>query len=106
MTEWFRRKTAKIKTFDRKDIEKGKWQKCTNCGEVLYSGILEKIFYTCSNCNYHLRMPSLLYKKLLFDEDSSVDEIATKLESKDILNFSAQKKYKEQIEEAKEKTKS
>ena len=41
MTEWFRRKTAKIKTFDRKDIEKGKWQKCTNCGEMLYSGILE-----------------------------------------------------------------
>ena len=106
MTEWFRRKTAKIKTFDRKDIEKGKWQKCINCGEVLYSGILEKTFYTCSNCNYHLRMPSLLYKKLLFDEDSSVDEIATRLESKDILNFSAQKKYKEQIQEAKEKTKS
>ena len=40
MTEWFRRKTAKITTFDKKDIEEGKWQKCSNCGEVLYSGIL------------------------------------------------------------------
>ena len=49
MTEWFRRKTAKKKTFDRKGIEKGKWQKCTNCGEVLYSGILEKTFYNTTN---------------------------------------------------------
>jgi len=103
MTEWFRRKTAKIKTFDRKDIEEGKWQKCSNCGEMLYSGILEQNLYTCSNCNYHLRMPSILYKKILFD-DGSVNEIATDLESVDILNFHAQKEYKKQIQEAKKKT--
>ena len=45
-------------------------------------------------------MPSLLYKKILFDDDSTVDEIATGLESKDILDFNAQKKYKEQIKNA------
>ena len=53
----------------RKEIEEGQWQKCSNCGEVLYSGILEQKFYTCSNCNYHLRMPSHLYKKLLLKGD-------------------------------------
>ena len=103
MTEWFRRKTAKIKTFDRKNIEEGKWQKCSNCGEMLYSSILEQHFYTCSNCNYHLRMPSSLYKDLLFD-DGTVKEIATDLESVDILEFIAQKNYKNQIKQAKEKT--
>ena len=103
MTEWFRRKTAKIKTFDRKDIEKGKWQKCSNCGEMLYSGILEKNLYTCSNCNYHLRMPSSMYKRILFDKDT-VTEIAEELESVDILDFHAQKEYKKQIQEAKNKT--
>ena len=103
MTEWFRRKTAKIKTFDRKDIEAGKWQKCSNCGEMLFSAILEKDFYTCSNCNYHLRMPSNLYTKLLFDEGSFV-EISKDLKSVDILKFKAQKKYKDQIDQAAEKT--
>jgi len=101
MTEWFRRKTAKIKTFDKKDIEEGKWQKCSNCGEMLYSGILEQHFYTCSNCNYHLRMPSSLYKKMLLDD---ANEIAMDLESVDILKFSAQKEYKNQIKQAQEKT--
>ena len=103
MTEWFRRKTAKIKTFDRKDIQEGTWQKCLDCGEVLYVGILEQKFYTCSNCSYHLRMPSYLYEKLLLDKGSS-KEIASDLESVDILNFNAQKKYVEQIQQAKEKT--
>ena len=42
MTEWFRRKSAKIKTLDKKDIAKGNWQKCTSCGEVLYTGILKQ----------------------------------------------------------------
>ena len=104
MTEWFRRKTAKIKTFDKKDIQEGKWQKCTNCGEVLYTGILEQKFYVCSNCHYHLRMPAYLYRKLLLDEDSC-EQIGHNLESVDILNFNAQKKYVDQINKAKEKTK-
>ena len=89
MTEWFRRKTAKITTFNKKDIEEGKWQKCSNCGEVLFTGTLIKKYYICSNCNYHLRMPSYLYKNLLLDNVEQ--EIGADLVSKDILKFSGQK---------------
>ena len=101
-----RRKSYSKKMMGRSHyaLKQKPFAECTNCGEMLYSGILEDCFYTCSNCNYHLRMPSLLYKKILFDGDSTVDEIATGLESKDILDFNAQKKYKEQIKEAKKKT--
>ena len=102
MTEWFRRKTAKITTFNKRDIEEGKWQKCANCGEVLFTGTLIKKYYICSNCNYHLRMPSYLYKDLLLDE--VIEEIGADLISKDILGFSAQKKYSDQINSAKEIT--
>ena len=102
MTEWFRRKTAKITTFDKKDIAEGRWQKCSNCGEVLYSGILKQKYYICSNCDYHLRMPSSLYTNMILDE--GYDEIAKDLKSKDILNFTANKKYKNQIEDAQLKT--
>ena len=41
MTEWFRRKSDKIKTFDKKDTEHGQWQKCPSCSEVLYYKSLE-----------------------------------------------------------------
>ena len=103
MTEWFRRKTANIKTADKKDIEKGKWQKCSDCGELLYTGILKQKFYTCSNCGYHLRMPSFLYTQLLLD-DGSYQEIGENLKSKDILEFKAQQEYEKQIQKSKEKT--
>jgi len=103
MTEWFRRKSAKIKTFDRKDIEAGKWQKCINCGEMLYYGILEKNFYVCSNCSYHIRMPSKMYEKLIFDENS-YQEMADNYKSKDLLNFKGHKEYKTQLNQAIEKT--
>ena len=102
MTEWFRRKTAKITTFNKKDIEEGKWQKCSNCGEVLFTGTQIKKYYICSNCNYHLRMPSYLYKNLLLDNVEQ--EIGADLVSKDILKFSGQKKYSDQIEKARELT--
>ena len=36
MTEWFRRKSDKIKTFDKRDTKQGQWQKCPSCSEVLY----------------------------------------------------------------------
>ena len=102
MTEWFRRKTAKITTFNKKDIEEGKWQKCSNCGEVLFTGTLIKKYYICSNCNYHLRMPSYLYKNLLLDNVE--EEIGADLVSKDILKFRWSKKYSDQIEKARELT--
>ncbi len=102
MTEWFRRKTAKITTFNKKDIEKGKWQKCTSCGEVLFTGTLIKKYYICSNCNYHLRMPSYLYKELLLDD--IIEELGANLTSKDILDFEGQKKYSDQIDNAKKMT--
>ena len=102
MTEWFRRKTAKITTFNKKDIEKGKWQKCLNCGEVLFTGTLIKKYYICSNCNYHLRMPSYLYKELLLDD--IIEELGANLTSKDILDFEGQKKYSDQIDNAKKMT--
>ncbi|MAV64204.1 MAG: acetyl-CoA carboxylase carboxyl transferase subunit beta [Candidatus Marinimicrobia bacterium] len=103
MTEWYRRKIAKITTFNKKDIEEGKWQKCSNCGEVLYSGILMQKFYVCSHCNFHLRMPSYLYEKLLLDS-LECDQLAEGLKSKNILDFEASKNYTKQIKEAQQKT--
>ena len=44
MAEWFRRKTEKINTTQKKDIKEGVWIKCSNCGNVLSKKILKDKF--------------------------------------------------------------
>ena len=73
MTEWFRRKSDKIKTFDKKDTEHGQWQKCPSCSEVLYYKSLQDNNFICTICTYHFRISSKDYFKLLFDNDDNME---------------------------------
>ena len=41
MTEWFRRKSKNIKTFDKKDTREGEWKKCPECDEFIFKKVLE-----------------------------------------------------------------
>ena len=104
MAEWFRRKTDKIKTFDKRDTEQGQWQKCPSCGEVLYFKSLKNNNFICTICTYHFRISSKEYFKLLFDDENNI-EIAQELTSVDHLSFKGVKNYSEQIEFARKKTK-
>ena len=103
MTEWFRRKSDKIKTFDKKDTEHGQWQKCPSCSEVLYYKSLEENNFICTICTYHFRISSKDYFRLLFGEQE-VLEIGGDISSIDHLGFEGVKKYSDQIEAAKVKT--
>jgi len=100
---WFRRKDKKINSPERKEIPDGLWEKCPSCEEVLYRPEVDKNFSVCHHCNYHFRVDSELYLKLLLD-DNTYDELFNKIESKDFLEFSAKKKYSDQIIDAKNKT--
>ena len=100
---WFRRKDKKINSPEKKEIPDGLWEKCPSCEEVLYRPEVDKNFSVCHHCNYHLRVDSELYLKLLLD-DNTYDELFNKIESKDFLEFSAKKKYSDQIIDAKNKT--
>ena len=104
MTEWFRRKTDKIKTFDKRDTERGQWQKCPNCSEVLYYKTLANNNFICTVCAYHFRISSADYFKLLLDSGDILD-IGGDISSIDHLQFEGVKKYSDQIESAKSKTK-
>ena len=100
---WFRRKDKKINSPEKKEIPDGLWEKCPSCEEVLYRPEVDKNFSVCHHCNYHFRVDSELYLKLLLD-DNTHDELFNKIESKDFLEFSAKKKYSDQIIDAKNKT--
>ena len=103
MAEWFRRKSEKIKTLDKKEIAEGMWLKCPQCQEVVYRKMLEENHYICTNCTHHFRITSNDYIQLLLD-DGEYDEIAGNVQSVDPLNFQATKNYTDQIRTAQEKT--
>ena len=103
MAEWFRRKSEKIKTLDKKEIAEGMWLKCPQCQEVVYRKMLEENHYICTNCTHHFRITSNDYIQLLLD-DGKYEEIAGDVQSVDPLNFQATKNYIDQIKAAQEKT--
>ena len=103
MAEWFRRKSAKIKTIDKLEIAEGLWLKCPQCQEVIYRDMLEENHYICTDCTHHFRINCENYIKLLLD-DEKYEEIARNVCSVDPLNFEGKKKYIDQIQEAQEKT--
>ena len=103
MAEWFRRKSEKIKTLDKKEIAEGMWLKCPQCQEVVYRKMLEENHYICTNCTHHFRITSNDYIQLLLD-DGKYEEIAGNVQSVDPLNFQATKNYTDQIKAAQEKT--
>ena len=101
---WFSRKDKNISPdVVKKDIPGGLWIKCTSCSEIQYKPELEKNFYVCQNCQHHFRMDSEIYFDLLIDSKSKKD-LFTDIISVDPLNFTAEKKYSDQLKKATEKT--
>ena len=103
MTEWFRRKSEKIKTLDKREIAEGMWLKCPQCQEVVYRKMLEENYFVCTSCSHHFRINSDNYIHLLIDQNK-YEEIGEMVSSVDPLNFEATKKYTEQLKKAQEAT--
>ena len=100
---WFKREKQKIKPVVKKGVPDGLWVKCPTCSEFLYKPELEKSLSVCRHCSHHFRVEPSIYHSLLLDSGSS-KELYTNLESEDVLQFKAGKKYKDQLVAAKKKT--
>ena len=101
---WFSRKDKNISPdATKKDIPSGLWTKCPSCSEIQYKPELEKNFFVCRQCSHHFRMTPEIYFDLLIDGESS-KELFTNIKSLDILDFAAEKKYSDQLNNAIEKT--
>lgn len=101
---WFKRTKKGIQTLteDKKDVPKGLWYKSPT-GKVVDSDELEKNFYVSPEDGYHVRIGSMEYFEILFD-DNKFKEIDKNLTSKDTLDFVDKKKYTDRLKEAQEKT--
>ena len=102
---WFKRKEKGIQTptEDKKDIPKGLWYK-TPTGKIIDADQLEDNLWVSPEDDYHVRIGSNEYFKILFD-NNKFKELFGKIESKDSLGFVDTKKYSDRLKEAKEKTK-
>ena len=100
---WFKREKQKIKPVVKKGVPDGLWVKCPTCSEFLYKPELEKSLSVCRHCSHHFRVEPSIYHSLLLNGGSS-KELFTNLQSEDLLQFKARKKYKDQLVAAKKKT--
>jgi acetyl-CoA carboxylase carboxyl transferase subunit beta len=100
---WFKREKQKIKPIVKKGVPDGLWVKCPTCSEFLYKPELEKSLSVCRHCSHHFRVEPSIYHSLLLNSGSS-KELFTNLQSEDVLQFKAGKKYKDQLVAAIKKT--
>ncbi|MFC2088845.1 acetyl-CoA carboxylase, carboxyltransferase subunit beta, partial [Calditrichota bacterium] len=101
--DWFKRKKEGLKPIDRKEMPDGLWVKCDNCSEIIYKKELEKKLYVCTKCDYHFRITSKEYIKILLDSNS-FEEFGKNIKSTDPLNFKDSKKYSDKYKAAVKKT--
>lgn len=101
---WFKRKTKGITTTteEKKDTPKGLWYKSPT-GKIIDTEELEKNYYVSPEDDYHVRIGSKEYFEILFD-DNKYKELDAKMESKDPLKFTDNKKYIDRLKAAKAKT--
>ena len=101
---WFRRDKPGLTPQKKKDMPDGLWVKCDGCGEIIYTKQLIQNSFVCTKCDFHFRIKSADYIKLLLD-NGDFKEIESNMESLDFLNFKDTKKYSERLKAAQSKTK-
>ena len=101
---WFKRKDKGIQTPTeaKRDTPKGLWYKSPT-GKIIETDELERNFYVSPEDGYHVRIGSNEYFEMLFDENKFT-ELDSNITSKDPLNFTDQKTYKDRLKAAQAKT--
>lgn len=98
---WFTRKEKGISTPTelKKEAPDGMWYQCPECKTVILSRVHAENAWTCTNCNYHERIGSVEYFRLLFDGDQ-FEEMDEEMISADPLEFKDSKPYDRRIQES------
>ena len=97
----------KIKTmFSKiKDVPENMWLPCPKCGTMMYRKDLHNHLNVCTNCDYHLFLPTEDRFESLFD-DAKFSKIELNKVKEDPLNFKDLKKYKDRLSQYRNATKS
>ena len=96
---WFRKEKTGLPVQEKRNIPEGLWSKCPDCGEIVYSKIMEELLWVCPSCSYHFRISSRKYIGIFLD-GGRLDESDQNLKSCDPLKFKDSKKYPDRLKTA------
>ena len=89
--------------FSKKDTPENLWQKCPNCGMMLFHREVKDALCVCNGCGHHMLIPPKERLLNLFDGG-----IYSKIDYEDViedpLNFKDTKKYTDRMRETRKKT--
>ncbi|MEL0081483.1 MAG: acetyl-CoA carboxylase, carboxyltransferase subunit beta [Gammaproteobacteria bacterium] len=95
--------SIRIQGDGKKSIPEGLWDKCDDCGAVLYRAELERNLQVCPKCGFHMRIPARARLDSFLDQEPR-EEVSAGLEPVDILKFKDSKRYKERMAKAAKST--
>ena len=103
--DWFKRNKEGIttSTHEKKETPDGLWTKCPRCKTIVTTEEHRQHFFVCSNCDYHSRIGSNEYFKILFD-NNKYSELDKEMVSVDPLKFKDKKTYISRLKEIQKKT--
>jgi len=96
---WFKKPKQKLSPEQKKELPEDVWDKCDECGEILYSRRLAENRYVCPECGHHFRIPAAGHVEHLTD-DGLDEEFDLELRSADPLDFEDSKPYPQRIRTA------
>ncbi len=99
---WWRKEDKKLSSADKREMPGDVFDKCPECGEILYKNRLVQNLYVCPACAHHLRIDAEDYVRLLMDEDRFTVTNA-EIRSGDPLGFRDSKKYTDRLAAAERK---
>ena len=86
----------------KRSVPEGLWEKCDECGAVLYARELQENLQVCPKCGHH--MPIRARVRLAVFMDPGARELGVGLGPVDVLKFKDQKKYSDRIKAAQKST--
>ena len=100
---WFKKPPKKLRADDRRELPKDVFEKCPQCGEILYRARLEQNLFVCPVCGHHNRITAEDYLGLFLD-NGEYEELWAELRSADPLRFTDLKPYRQRLEAAERQT--
>jgi acetyl-CoA carboxylase carboxyl transferase subunit beta len=101
---WFKKDpNRKLRASDRRELPTDVFEKCPDCGEILYRARLEQNLFVCPVCAHHNRIAAEDYIRLLLD-NGEYQELWAGLRSADPLRFTDLKSYRQRLQHAEQET--
>ncbi|MBQ3035241.1 MAG: acetyl-CoA carboxylase carboxyltransferase subunit beta, partial [Alphaproteobacteria bacterium] len=92
------------KAATQKEIPNNYWDRCPDCGAMLFHAEIEKKDFVCPYCDHHFRLPVLKRLEMLFDRGEYTLIQLPKVKE-DPLKFADLEKYTDRLKKARKKTK-